>query len=117
MIVMMEAAEQIAAMFKALGDPTRIRLFELIRGECGSVAFGGEGDIRPVRGITVGEVCCQVEDLGQVRGNISYHLKELRNAGLINVTKQGKYRICTASKAAVELLGAFFAPEKCGACC
>ena len=36
----MNELEQRAAMFKALGDPTRLRIFEFLRGCCGSIAVG-----------------------------------------------------------------------------
>ena len=49
----------VAAMFKALGDPTRLHIFEFLRSCCCPVAVDDTGDVRPVIGPTVGEVCCQ----------------------------------------------------------
>ena len=45
-----------AAMFKALGDPTRLHIFEFLRACCCPVAVDESGDVRPVVGPTVGEV-------------------------------------------------------------
>ena len=44
----------VAAMFKALGDPTRLHIFEFLRSCCCPVAVEESGDVRPVVGPTVG---------------------------------------------------------------
>src|SRR5579862_997396 len=50
----------VAAMFKALGDPTRLHIFEFLRSCRGPVAVEETGAVRPIVGPTVGEVCCHV---------------------------------------------------------
>jgi len=94
----------IAGMFKALGDPTRFRIFSFLRSCGGPVAVGEEGEVRPVCGPTVGEVCCHVTGADRISSTISFHLKELRNAGLITVERRGKNMVCAVEPAALETL-------------
>ncbi|MEV5955824.1 metalloregulator ArsR/SmtB family transcription factor [Streptomyces sp. NPDC051987] len=69
-------ATELARVFKALGDPVRLRLLSMI-------ASRGEG----------GEVCvCELTpafDLSQP--TISHHLKLLRQAGLIDCERRGTW--------------------------
>ncbi|MFG2374279.1 ArsR/SmtB family transcription factor [Streptomyces sp. NPDC048504] len=71
-----ERATELAKMFKALGDPVRLRLMSMI-------ASRGQG----------GEVCvCELTpafDLAQP--TISHHLKLLRQAGLIDCERRGTW--------------------------
>lgn len=110
---------QLARYFKALGDPTRLRIFCFLRDACRPVAVDDTGDVRRVRGQTVGEVCCHVTGVERASSAISFHLKELRTAGLIDVTRQGRHLICAANHEAIEALAAFFAGgwEKSGVDC
>src|SRR5258708_5997944 len=100
-----------AAMFKALGDPTRLRIFEFLRSCCCPVAVEETGDVRPVSGPTVGEVCCHVTGAVQINSKISFHLKELRLAGLIHVERRGKNIICGVDREAVAALAAYLSGE------
>jgi ArsR family transcriptional regulator len=109
----------VAAMFKALGDPTRLHIFEFLRSCCSPVAVDDAGDVRPVVGPTVGEVCCHVTGAEQINSKISHHLKELRLAGLITVERRGKNMICGVNRDAVAALAEYLkanATEACGAC-
>ncbi|MGW0707097.1 ArsR/SmtB family transcription factor [Streptomyces sp. NPDC002643] len=71
-----DQATELAKVFKALGDPVRLRLMSMI-------ASRGEG----------GEVCvCELTpafDLSQP--TISHHLKLLRQAGLIDCERRGTW--------------------------
>ncbi len=98
-----------ADRFKALGDPTRLRIFDFLRSCCGPVAVGDAGEVRPVCGPTVGEVCCQVTGTERITSTISFHLKELRNAGLITMERRGKNMVCAVNEDALRELGAYFA--------
>lgn len=106
-------------MFKALGDPTRLRIFDFLRCCCGSVAVGAEGEVRPVEGPTVGEVCCQVTGADKITSTISFHLKELRNAGLIVMERRGKNMICSLDRDALRTLANYLSDEreKSSDCC
>jgi ArsR family transcriptional regulator len=102
----------VAAMFKALGDPTRLHIFEFLRSCCCPVAVEESGDVRPVNGPTVGEVCCHVTGAQQINSKISFHLKELRLAGLITVERRGKNMICSVNQEAVDALAAYLGAER-----
>jgi ArsR family transcriptional regulator len=70
-----EQATDLAAGFKALGDPVRLRLLSLIAARRG------------------GEVCvCDLTAAFTVSGpTISHHLKVLRDAGLIDCRRRGTW--------------------------
>lgn len=101
-------------MFKALGDPTRLRIFEFLRACSCPVALGETGDVSPVEGATVGEVCCQVLGTERPTSTLSFHLKELRNAGLIETEKRGQHVVCRLDPEAVRNLAEYFTtPPDC----
>ena len=68
-------ADTLAAMFKALGDPVRLRLLSLIASHAG------------------GEVCvCELTPRFDQSGpTISHHLRVLREAGLIDCERRGTW--------------------------
>ncbi|GAA4656716.1 metalloregulator ArsR/SmtB family transcription factor [Streptomyces chumphonensis] len=82
-----EEAETTAAMFKALGDPVRLRLFSLVASHPG------------------GEACvCDISDVGVSQPTVSHHLKKLRQAGLLTAERRGTwvyYRVAPAVLAAL----------------
>lgn len=97
----------LAGMFKALGDPTRLRIFEFLCGCCCPVSLDETGEARPVEGPTVGEVCCTITGADKITSTISHHLKELRLANLITVERRGKYMVCGVNREAVAALSAY----------
>lgn len=98
-----------AAMLKALGEPTRLRIFQFLRTCCCPVAVDEDtGDVRPVDGPTVGEVCCHVTGQERVTSTFSEHLKDLRVAGLILMERRGKSAVCAVNPAALATLAVFF---------
>lgn len=70
-----EAAEQLARSFKALGDPTRIRLISLI-----AATDGGEACI-----------CDLTDPVGLSQPTVSHHMKLLVDAGLVTREQRGKW--------------------------
>jgi ArsR family transcriptional regulator len=70
-----EQAEQLSGVFKALSDPVRLRVLSLIASHAG------------------GEVCvCDITEAFDLTGpTISYHLKLLRQAGLITGERRGTW--------------------------
>ena len=112
-----------ATMFKALGEPTRLHIFEFLSSCCCEVALEDTGEVRPVDGPTVGEVCCHVTGADRINSTISEHLRELREAELITVERRGRNMVCGVNREAAAALCAYFAAaqnapgcETC-ACC
>ena len=67
-------AAKMAAMFKALGDPVRLRLFS-------KVASHPEG-----------EACvCDIQDVGVSQPTVSHHLKKLKDVGLLTSERRGTW--------------------------
>ena len=99
-----------AALCKALGDPTRLRIFTFLR-SCGGgeVTLDKHGAVRPFDGVTVGEVCCYVTGEDRITSTISHHLRELRLAGLVTVERRGKNMICRLNREATAALADFLA--------
>src|SRR4028119_1525047 len=107
-----EQVTELASMFKALGDPTRLRIFEFLRQCCCPVAVEETGAVRPVQGPTVGEVCCSLTGAEKINSTISHHLKELRLAGLITVERRGKNMICGIDPRVLDNLAAYFGRQE-----
>jgi ArsR family transcriptional regulator len=69
-----EEAERTAAMFKALGDPVRLRLFSAVASH------------------ESGEACvCDISDVGVSQPTVSHHLKKLKAAGLLTSERRGTW--------------------------
>ncbi|MFJ8982290.1 ArsR/SmtB family transcription factor [Streptomyces sp. NPDC102282] len=69
-----EDAERMAATFKALADPVRLRLFSKVASHPG------------------GEACvCDIQDVGVSQPTVSHHLKKLREAGLLTSERRGTW--------------------------
>lgn len=68
-------ASTVAAAFKALADPVRLQLLNLI-----ATADGGEAC-----------ACDLVEPVGKSQPTVSHHLKVLREAGLVQSEKRGTW--------------------------
>lgn len=83
-------AESAAALFKALADPVRLRIFSMIASAPG------------------GELCvCDVLDVGVSQPTVSHHLKKLREAGLLTSRKEATwvhYRVAPEVLAAMAAL-------------
>jgi ArsR family transcriptional regulator len=102
--------EVLALMFKALGDPTRLGIFETLRCCAGregdGIEVGEAGECRPAGTLSVGDVCCR---FGGSMSTISHHLKELRIAGLIRTEKRGRWVYCRVNPEALLAIRAFAA--------
>ena len=91
-----EEAEQLARMFKALGDPIRLRLL--------SVIASHEG----------GEACvCELTGGFPVTGpTISHHLKVLRETGLIEGERRGTWIYYRVLPEALQALSEALLPSR-----
>ncbi|WP_375001922.1 ArsR/SmtB family transcription factor [Aeromicrobium sp. CTD01-1L150] len=85
-----EAAADLAARFKALGDPTRLRLLSIIAAQPESEAC----------------VCNLTEPIGLSQGTVSHHLKVLVDAGLLTRARRGTWSFYALAPGALEELAA-----------
>jgi len=87
-------AGELARMFKALGDPVRLRILSLIASHEG------------------GECCvCDISPAFEVsQPTISHHLKTLREAGLLDCERRGTWVYYWVNPAALEQLSAVLSP-------
>ncbi|RKN10558.1 ArsR/SmtB family transcription factor [Streptomyces radicis] len=90
-----DRAGELARVFKALGDPVRLRLLSLIASRQG------------------GEVCvCELTPAFEVsQPTISHHLKLLRQAGLIDGERRGTWVYYRVLPEALEGLAAVLRPR------
>ena len=86
------------AAFLALGQETRLNIFRLIvqRGDTG---------------LTPSDL---VEQLGVPNATLSFHLKELTRAGLLQVERQSRHLIYRPNASLVQELSAFLLEDCCG---
>ncbi|MFE1906691.1 ArsR/SmtB family transcription factor [Streptomyces gardneri] len=91
-------AEIMAAMFKALADPVRLRLLSRVASHPN------------------GEACvCDIADVGVSQPTVSHHLKKLREAGLLTSERRGTWVYYRPAPGVLASLGAFLADtEKAG---
>lgn len=101
--------EDVTAMFRALGDSTRRTIFEFLCERCCPVALEESGEVHQIQGATVGEVCCHVTGSEKFSSTISFHIKELRLAGLITAEKNGKFMVCGIRREAITAMTSYLA--------
>ena len=102
--------DRLVALGRALSDPIRVRMLGMLaevavsgRGCCGLPELGvPTGDARDA-GICV----CEFQDVFSMgQSNISYHVRKLKEAGLISEEKRGKWSFYSLDHGAVrKLLG------------
>lgn len=85
-------ADRLASSFKALGDPTRLRILAVLADGTHCV--------------------CEIQEVVDVPGNLlSHHLKVLREAGLIEGTRRGRWIDYTLIPSALETMGRALPPD------
>jgi ArsR family transcriptional regulator len=94
-----EEAEATADLFKALADPARVRIV--------NVLATSEGE--PVC------ICNLTEPLGLSQPTVSHHMKRLLDVGLVDREQRGKWAYFSLKLGAVEKL-ALVADMKCVCC-
>lgn len=74
---------------KALSDPIRYKIMQMLaQSEGGCCPPPGEGDRRP------GLCNCELMvSLGMIQSRVSYHMKELLEAGLVTEEPRGKWKV------------------------
>lgn len=93
--------ERLADMLRALGDPTRLAIFEFLIGRCCAAI----PDSPPA---SASEVCCAVTGIEKITSTVSHHIKELRSAGLVSVTRVGRQKLVSVNTKAVDHLADYF---------
>ena len=93
-----EEAEATAELFKALGDPARVRLVNLLAQSDGEVCM-----------------CDLIEPVGLSQPTVSHHMKKLVDAGLVAREQRGKWAYFSLKRDAVEKLAAV--ADLKGVCC
>ena len=82
-----EEAEATAELFKALGDPARVRLVNLLAQSDGQVCM-----------------CDLIEPVGLSQPTVSHHMKKLVDAGLVAREQRGKWAFFSLKRDAVDKL-------------
>lgn len=88
------AAERLARVFKALGDPTRVRLLSLI-----AATEGGEAC-----------VCDLTAPVNLSQPTVSHHMKQLVDAGLVTREQRGKWAFFRLVPEALQSVSTALAP-------
>lgn len=94
----------LAPVFRALGDPSRLAIYQLVRSCCSEESGHSPGDVRnSVTGIA--------KQFDLSLSTVSHHLKELRHAGLIRCERRGQHIFCYADPAVLSEIGQFIGTE------
>ena len=93
-----DEAEATASLFRALGDPARVRIVNVLATSSEPVC-----------------VCNLVDPLGLSQPTVSHHMKKLLDAGFVEREQRGKLAYYSITRAAVEKLAAV--ADLKGACC
>ena len=91
-------AEATAELFRALADPARVRIVNLVARARGAVC-----------------ACELYEPVGLSQPTVSHHLKKLTEAGLLEREQRGKWAWLSLKRDAVDKLAAV--ADLKGACC
>ena len=90
-----------AEVFRALGDPNRLAIFELIRSRCGPGCVTTDDPAATVSRLA--------DEFDLALSTVSHHLKELRRAGLIRCERRGQQVFCSVNQEALRDLERFSA--------
>jgi DNA-binding transcriptional ArsR family regulator len=92
----------LARVYKALGDPTRLAIFEIVRNAPESR-----------QGLEPAEIDHSISQIAAgfdlSLSTVSHHIKELRAAGLLVCKRRGQRIYCSTNPELVEQAGAFLA--------
>lgn len=89
-----DEAERLARIFKALGDPTRVRLLSMIAAHPGQEAC----------------VCDLIEPVGLSQPTVSHHMKQLVDAGLVTREQRGRWAYYRVVESALDALSSALRP-------
>jgi ArsR family transcriptional regulator len=100
----MTGPDELSRIFKALADPNRLAILQRLRECCGPGCCLPEDD--------EGTVSVLAQRLGLAVSTVSFHLKELRTAGLITCEKRGRYVHCAVNPEAMRRIQEFVGSEQ-----
>lgn len=92
-----DQADTLAAVFKALADPHRVRIVNLLHNAAEPVC-----------------VCEFMPRLGLTQGTVSFHLQKLRAVGLLAREERGTWAYHSLRRDALERLAAVFGARPAG---
>jgi DNA-binding transcriptional ArsR family regulator len=92
--------EDLARIFRALGDPSRLAIFEVVRAACTDDSAHSSEELRS----SVTEIAREF-DLSL--STVSHHLKELRTAGLIRCERRGQHIFCSVNPDVLQVVDRF----------
>jgi ArsR family transcriptional regulator len=94
-----ERLDQISRWAHALSDPIRLRMLDLMLKAQGCCRPGGEDGTHTPAGVCV----CELQSLqGLAQSKVSYHLRVLREAGLISEQRRGRWSFYSVDGGAAE---------------
>jgi ArsR family transcriptional regulator len=100
-----EGVERLVALGRALSDPIRVRMLGMMAEGRSCCDFSGSGV--PADEGDEGICVCEFEEVfGMGQSKISYHMRKLKDAGLVREERRGKWSFYSLDReAAGELLG------------
>ena len=93
---------RLARVFKALGDPTRLAIFEVVREGVDPAAGHSPREIEN----TISQIAARFD---LTLSTVSHHIKELRGAGLIRCERRGQSIYCSLEPDLLRELQSFLA--------
>jgi ArsR family transcriptional regulator len=120
-----EGVDHLVALGRALSDPIRVRMLSMMADGRSCCDFSDSGV--PADEGEEGICVCEFEEVFSMgQSKVSYHMKKLKDAGLVREDRRGKWSFYTLDREATgELLGEaadrlLSAPERrsvAGGCC
>jgi ArsR family transcriptional regulator len=85
-----EGVERLVALGRALSDPIRVRMLGMMADGRGCCDFSDSGV--PAEEEDEGICVCEFEDaFGMGQSKVSYHMRKLKDAGLVREERRGKW--------------------------
>jgi ArsR family transcriptional regulator, arsenate/arsenite/antimonite-responsive transcriptional repressor len=98
-----ERVEGLVALGRALSDPIRVRMLAMMAGGRSCCDLPDLGV--PVGGLDEGICVCEFENVfGMGQSKISYHVRKLKDAGLVREEKRGRWSFYSLNREAAERL-------------
>lgn len=89
----------LSRIFRVLGDKTRMKIYDFLR---------ADARLHSEEGATVGEIQYHVLGPESSSSTISFHLRELREAGLIVMERRSRHIYCSVNPAVEQLVTRYF---------